>query len=576
MTRTLHLCSLLVIAFGVQACDSNDPATADHVFINGGIYTVDAQRSWAEAAAVVDGEIVYVGGNDGARELIGSDTRVIDLEGKLLLPGFHDAHVHLMYGGFVETRCNLTGVASIDQVRELLEDCALDPGSGEEGWILGGNWDREPFPGGVPDRALLDEVIPDRPVLLDSADGHSVWLNSLGLELAGIDRDTPDPPQGLIDRDPDTGEPTGVLSEKAMGLAHSMVPEQSLEERLTALDTAAALAHRYGVTAIIVPGLNDSMLGAFAKASGERGLKLRILASISPIDMTPGAFDASLYEMIEERDRYRTPNLSPDSVKVYVDGVLETGTALLVDPYLDATFDRSRPAFYTPEELAGYFGRIDAAGLQIHAHAIGDGAVRMALDAFEAMREANGASDNRHHIVHLQLVHSDDLARFAELDVTANFQALWAWPDYWIMDLNLPELGADRVERMYPMGSVVAAGGRIVGGSDWSVSSLNPLEAIEVAVRRQDPYAPATPDLPVLNADERVDLATMIAAYTINGAYLMRQEDRVGSVEVGKRADLIVVDRNLFEVAPDAIGDATIELTLFDGEIVHQIDQASQ
>jgi len=276
--------------------------------------------------------------------------------------------------------------------------------------------------------------------------------------------------------------------------------------------------------------------------------------------------------MIADREMYRGPNLSPDSVKVYIDGVIETGTALLVDPYTDEDFDRSRPAFYSQDELNEHFERIDAAGLQIHVHAIGDQAVRMALDAFEAARKANGRTDNRHHIVHLQLIHPDDVDRFAELDVTATFQALWAWPDHWIMELNLPVVGPERVERMYPIASVQRSGGRIAGGSDWSVSSLDPLQAIEVAIRRQDPDASSAADLPVLNADERVDLSAMIEAYTINGAYLMRQEQIVGSIEVGKRADLTVLDRNLFEIAAEEINEAVVELTLLDGEVVYQAD----
>ena len=302
---------------------------------------------------------------------------------------------------------------------------------------------------------------------------------------------------------------------------------------------------------------------------------------MSPIGWTPGAFGAEVFDMIEKRGMYRGPNLSPDSVKFYLDGVLETGTALLVGPYTDEDFDKSRPAFYSQQDLDEHFERIDRAGLQIHVHAIGDLAVRMALDAFEAARAANGPSDNRHHIVHLQLIHPDDLGRFAELDVTATFQAAWAWADYWIMDLNLPVVGRERVDRMYPIASVRSAGGRIAGGSDWYVSSLDPLEAIEVAIRRQDPQGSSDSSSegasesqrPVLNAGERVDLASMIEAYTINGAYLMRREGISGSVEVGKRADLVVLDRNLFEIPAAEVSEARVEMTLFDGEVVYRADR---
>ena len=557
----------------VPACQKAPARTADHVFLNGGIYTVDSQRSWAQAVAVTGNEITYVGDNAAARQLIGPSTRVTDLEGNLMLPGFHDSHVHLMFGGILETGCNLTTASTLSEIREQMVGCSTAPGSGRDGWILGGNWDREPFAGGVPHRAILDEIFPDRPVLLDSSDGHSSWLNSKALELAGIDRHTPDPAQGEIVRDPRTREPTGVLNEKAMEIAYAAIPEPSLEESLTAIDTATALAHRYGITSIIVPGLDASMLAPFVAASRSGRLALRVLASMSPINMTPGAFSDEVYELIADRERYRGANLSPDSIKVYIDGVIETGTALLVDPYIEEDFDRSRPEFYSQEELNKHFQRIDEAGMQIHVHAIGDGAVRMALDAFEAARAANGRTDNRHHIVHLQLIHPDDIARFAELDITATFQAIWAWPDYWIMDLNLPVVGPERVGRMYPIASVHRTGGRIAGGSDWSVSSLDPLDAIEVAIRRQDFDAPDEEDPPILNAAERVDLPTMIEAYTINGAYLMGQEDVAGSIEVGKRADLVVVSRNLFEIPAAEINETQVELTLFDGEVVYQSDR---
>ena len=463
MKKTALLVVVIVVLL-TPACQQAPRQAADHVFLNGGIYTVDPQNSWAEAAAVANGEISYVGDNAGARKLIGPETRVTDLEGKLLLPGFHDSHVHLMYGGLVETGCNLTSAQTLEQVREQLGRCATAPGAGEEGWILGGNWDREPFPGGVPDRAMLDEIMPDRPVMLDSADGHSTWLNAKALELAGIDRHTPDPPQGEIARDPGTGDATGILNEKAMEIAAAVVPPPTLEERLAGIDIATALAHRYGITSIIVPGLDEDMLAPFVAASRSDRLALRVLASMSPINMIPGAFGTEVYDMIADREGYRGPNLSPDSVKVYIDGVLETGTALLVDPYTDQDFDRSQPAFYSQEELNEHFERIDKAGLQIHVHAIGDQAVRMALNAFAAARQANGRTDNRHHIVHLQLIHPDDVGRFAELDVTATFQALWAWPDYWITELNLPVVGPERVERMYPIASVQRSGGRIAGG----------------------------------------------------------------------------------------------------------------
>ncbi len=259
-----------------------------------------------------------------------------------------------------------------------------------------------------------------------------------------------------------------------------------------------------------------------------------------------------------------------DSVKIYMDGVIEYGTGALLEPYAKAGYGLG-PRFYTQEQVNRYFTRFDAMGLQIHVHAIGDAGIRMALDGFEAMRKANGKSDNRHHIVHLQLIHEADRPRFAELGITATFQPLWAYPDPAALELDIPMLGEKRTQEMYPIGSLARSGARIAAGSDYFVTDLNPLHAIEAAVTRQDPYTNAGP---VLNAGERVDLDTMIAAYTVQGAWLMGLEQQQGSIEVGKRADFVVLDRDLFAGPASAINEAKVLMTVFDGRTVHAADAA--
>ena len=271
-------------------------------------------------------------------------------------------------------------------------------------------------------------------------------------------------------------------------------------------------------------------------------------------------------EVLARRQHYASPRINTDSVKIFVDGVLEGETAALVDPYTGMGKHRGELNL-APAELNAAVQRFDAMGLQVHMHAIGDGAVRAGLDAFAAARKANGATDNRHHISHLQLIHPEDVPRFAELNVSANFQALWAYPDTWIMDINLPVVGQERVNRMYPIGSVKQAGGRIVAGSDWDVSSADPLQEIETALRRSDIQRQ---DGAVLNADERVDLETMLAAFTREGAWLMHHEELVGTLTVGKRADLVVLDRNLFKIPPDQISGARVVMTLLDGKVVYE------
>ena len=287
---------------------------------------------------------------------------------------------------------------------------------------------------------------------------------------------------------------------------------------------------------------------------------------MSPISWNPGTFDDDVFEFLEAREAWRRPNLDVDSVKIYMDGVIEYGTSPLLEPYEDEQYG-SGEFFYEQQRVNEYFTAFDAMGLKVHVHAIGDAAIRRALDGFEAMRQVNGMSDNRHQIVHLQLIHEDDRPRFGELDIGAVFQSLWAYPDPAALEMDVPMLGEERTWQMYPIASIHDSGGRIVGGSDYFVTDLDPLLAIETAITRQNPW---TNEGPVLNEDERVDLETMIAAYTINGAYQMGLEHKQGSIEVGKRADLVILDRNLFELPAAEINEAKVTMTIFDGRTVYE------
>jgi predicted amidohydrolase YtcJ len=531
---------------------------AETVLRNGGIYTVDGARTWVQAAAIRSGRLVAVGSNESVGRLIGPDTRVIDLTGRLALPGFHDAHVHVADGGVEALQCPLSEAESVEAILERVSDCAARGGAE---WVVGGGWDISLFPADGPDKSLLDRVVPDRPVYLDGADGHSVWVNSKALQVAGITAATPDPPNGVIERD-SAGKPTGTLRETAAELVDRHIPPITEATRLEGLRGGLRLANAAGITSFIEASASEELLRAYKGLADTGDLTARVVES-----MTWGTFGSADFErLLSNRRSYAGPRLSTEAVKIFVDGVLEGHTAALVDPYSDRPAERGAPNV-TPAALVEAVTRFDALGLQVHMHAIGDAAVRSALDAVQAARTKNGASNGRHHIAHLQLIHPDDIRRFAALDVTANFQALWAWPDDYIMKLNLPQVGAERVARMYPIGSVHRSGGRIVGGSDWSVSSINPLLAIQVALTRQDPERKRTD---VLTETERVDLATMIAAYTIEGAWLMHQETTTGSLEVGKAADIVVLDRNVFELPAAQIGTAQVDLTLLDGEIVYE------
>jgi len=561
---------ILIATLLLVACSNEQPAgsisPADRVFMNAAVYTVDDERSWAEAVAIRDGKIAYVGDNAGASVWTGKDTEVLDLDGKMLLPGFHDSHVHILIGIYTDEYCSLELLETVDAVVERLQECVELDGFGEDRWIDGGIWLDQLFPEANPHKDLLDELFPDRPVYLGSSFGHSAWVNSRALEIAGIHIETPNPPAGVIERDSETGEATGTLRDSAMMLVRDVMPKSTLEHFIEMVRAAVTYAQSNGITSVIEPGVDGDALAPILVLADQGEINLRVMVALSPINWQPGKFGDEIYDMLEQREHWRRPDINVDSVKIYMDGVIEYGTAAMFEPY-DISKWGDGLRFYSQEQVNEYLTRFDAMGINIQVHAIGDAGIRMALDGFEAMRRENGHTDNRHQIVHLQLIDDADIPRFGELDIGANFQALWAYPDEAVVGLDYPAIGVERSMRTYPIGRVAEAGGRIVGGSDYSVTSINPLLAIEVALTRQNPY---TNEGPLLNVDERVDLDRMIAAYTINGAYQMALDDVQGSIEVGKRADLVVLDRNLFDIPASEISEASVEMTIFDGRTVYE------
>jgi len=557
---------ILIVTGCARQDDQESPESAvtqpaDLVLINGGIYTVDADRSWAEAAAIRNGLIVAVGDNSEIEALIGPETRTIDLTGKMALPGFHDAHVHPTMGGYALLGCSLEKELSVEAIIGKVTACAAQS---SDGWLEGHAFDLALFGQDGPNKSLLDAIETDRPIILWGSDGHNAWANSRALELAGITAETPDPPLGVIERDPD-GSPSGTLRETAQEMVRAFLLAPTLESNIEALSAGIRHLNSLGITSYIDAwvGLEDYQSYQAIERAGK--LSARVVTSLTYESGFAKHYGDEFDQVLAGREAYQSERLNHDSVKLFLDGVLEGETAALLEPYV-GMHGHSGELILSPEELASAVTKFDAMGLQVHMHAIGDRAVRAGLDAIEAARKQNGVSDSRHHISHLQLIHFDDIERFSSLGTAANFQAFWAQPDQWIMGLNLPVVGEERVQGMYPIASVERAGGRIIGGSDWNVDSANPLDAIEVAVRRQVPLAD---EGPVLNESERVSLTTMIDAYTINAAWLMHQENSVGSIEAGKQADIAVLDRNLFEIPSTELSDVQVLLTLLDGEPVY-------
>ncbi len=554
------------VALVLSACSKPEaPAEmtgADTVFVNGRVYTVDADRSWAEAVAITDGKINYVGSTADADMHIGSNTTVIDLEGRMLMPAFQDSHIHPIGAGVEASACNLNGLNDLAAYRSVIgEYAAANP---DVEWITGGGWSMSVFgPGGSPSRTVIDELVPDRPVFLSSQDGHSGWANSRALEIAGITRDTANPVDGIIDKDPVTGEPIGSLQEGAMRLVTRHIPPETAETRQQGLIYAQNLLHSYGITSIQDAIVDRDALETYAALERAGQLNLRVVASLW-WDRQRGT--EQIDELIALREEYNTGGLvRPTTVKIMEDGVMENYTAAMLEPYLIPSGSKGIP-MVEPEALKQAVTVLDAAGFQVHFHSIGDAAIRYALDAIEEALLENGQLGNRHHISHIQMWDPADIPRFAELDVVANFQPLWAYADEYVTELTIPFIGEERARWMYPIKTVQDTGAVIAFGSDWSVSTANPFPQMETAVTRMSAVDDA---YPVFLPEERIDLESAIVGFTINAAFVNKHEDKTGSIEVGKLADLIVLDRNLFEIEPADISETKVLLTLFGGEAVH-------
>ena len=532
---------------------------ADLVFLSGQVYTVDAARSWAQAAAVRGNRIVYVGTNEGARAFIDNKTRVEDLAGKMLLPAFHDSHVHPLSAGVELGRCPLYGVTSVEELKSRIRACAAaHPG---DPWVVGRGWELPLFPGANPDKAMLDELVPDRPALMSAADGHSAWVNSRALALAKITKATPDPKDGRIERDSKTGEPSGTLRESAADIVEAILPETADRERRDGLAMAAEFLHRYGIVSVQEGHVDERDLEVYRDVDRAGKLNLRVLGAIL---VDPNKSPEQVAELEKLRAKDWGPRVRATAAKIFADGVIESGTGALLEPYLAPRQGRGNLTL-GPERFAALATRLDRAGFQIHVHAIGDRAIRATFDALQAARQANGPRDARPILAHIELFDPADIPRFRELGAIADFQPLWAYADPYIRDLTEPVLGPARSRWLYPIASVVRTGAALAAGSDWSVSSPNPLEGMQVAITRCAPNGDAcTPWIP----EERVDLATMIAAYTIGGAYASFEEKDSGSIEAGKLADLVILDRNLFAIPPGELHKTKVLATFFEGKEV--------
>jgi len=593
-------------AFAVAA----DAATV--VFRNGPVFTGTAARATASAVAVVGHRIVAVGGDAEMAPYLPHAAEVVDLDGRLLVPGFHDAHAHPIHAGLELLRCDLSTATTAAGYLDLIGRYAQ--AHSDLPWILGGGWMMAAFPGGCPTAAALDAVVADRPVLLPNRDHHSVWVNSAALRLAGIDARTPDPVDGRIERDA-AGNPTGTLHEGAEDLVRRFAPPDTLADHDAALALAQEHLHALGVVgwqdAWVLSGAGWDSAGSAGTApaagtagdargpfgagfdggadhGGDHGAYLRAAAAGRLTARVRGSLwwdrscpPASVAAQVAALVGLRASAAAlpdgaryvPGTVKVMQDGVAETYTAAMLEPYLDRCGHPTTHAgtsFVDPVLLRDVVSALDAEGFQVHFHALGDRAVRECLDAVGAARAANGTNDHRHHLAHLQLVHPDDVARFRSLRAAATIQALWACHDEQMDDLTIPFLGERRAGWQYPFGDLERSGAVLAMGSDWPVTSPDPWQAIHVAVNRIAPGAAA--DTQPLFGHQALSLSAALTAYTAGSAWVDHVDDVSGSITVGRDADLVVCDRDPFAAPTDRIADTRVLRTYVAGRCVYRAD----
>lgn len=550
------------LALGALVLGFSGPAAfADTLILRGArVLTMDAAMPEAAAVAIVDGRIAAVGAADDMLPYMeGAEVRDLPA-GALVLPGFQDSHNHLIWSATEAEDISLADVADEAGLRAAIEPALATLPEGA--WVRGGGWSVAIYLN--PSKEALDAITGDRPAYFGDIDGHSGWANSAALKRAGIDASTPDPEGGRIERDA-SGNPTGLLRESAVSLVTDLLPDYPDSQVDAGFAKAQAEAVSYGITAIIDPSVSEWMLAGYKRNDEAGELRLRVKAAVR---VEPAEGVAGVQRALDLKAKFASPRLQVDSIKLFIDGVIETGTAALLEAYVGS--NSAGDLLFTPEQLVAVSTAADKAGLQLHAHAIGDRAVRATLDAYEAAQAANGKRDSRHQITHLELVDAADVARFAPLGVIATIQALWAYPETYIEDLTEPVIGPQRSEWLYPFGALKAAGATIAGSSDWSVSSMNPLEAIQIGVTRQDM---AKPDGRVLTPQHRLGVMDMIEAYTVNGAYAAFDEANSGTLTVGKRADIVVLDSDIAKGAPTDIAKAKVLLTLIDGKAVYEAER---
>jgi predicted amidohydrolase YtcJ len=535
------------------------PVSADVIVQHAHVYTVDKTRPWAEAIAIRDGKILAVGTLQTVEKLRGATTKIVDAGGRVVLPGFTDCHVHFMSGSEALTGVILDDAKTVEEYQKRIKEFA--DSHRDAPWILGRGWTYPAFgASALPDKKYLDAIVPDRPVLLEGFDGHTYWANSKALEMALIDKNTPDPANGTIVRDAN-GAPTGALKEAAHRLVSKIVPEMTREQRLAALRLGLHEAAKDGVVRVHSAGGDFEHFDLYdeLRQKGELTSRFYIAYFLNPPELTSAQID-----VIENaRKTYHDDWLSGGAVKTMLDGVVESHTAAMT--YADT--GKTTSTFWDPEKYSAAMQELDKRGLQMFTHAIGDQGVDVALNAFEHMENVNHTHDMRPRVEHIETVMAKDIPRFGQLGVIASMQPLHAYPDADTLGPWLAGAGKEREPRAWAWKSIGERGGHLAFGSDWPVVTLNPWPGVEMAVTRQTTEGtPAGGFVP----EQRLTVAQAIEGYTLGAAYAGHREKTEGSIEPGKLADLIVVSQDPFKVPSNQLSKTEVLLTIVGGKVVYQ------
>jgi predicted amidohydrolase YtcJ len=557
--------AVTLVLTGARSAERSADAPADSIVVHPKVYTMNAKQPWAQAVAIHEGRIIAVGGDAEIQKLSQAGTEVIDAGGRLVLPGFVDCHIHFLDGALSLARANLEGAKDAAGIQQKLREYAAQhPGTD---WIRGRGWDYAMFGAeALPHKKYLDSLFPDRPVFLEGYEGHTYWANSKALAMAGISKATPDPPNGAIVHDLETGEPTGALKESAAELVAKILPKITRGEKMEALRAGMKWANEHGLTRVHSAGGDFEELALFDELRRRSEQTLRFYIAYF---LNPPVLRAKDIEAIETaRKKYHDEWIDTGAVKMMVDGVIESHTAGMLEPYSDDPSTKGK-LFWEPQKYDAAVVELDQRGLQLFTHAIGDYAVRTALDAYEKAERANHTHDRRPRIEHIETITAKDIPRFGQLGVIAGMQPLHSYPNADTLNVWARNLGPDRAGRAWVWKSIAKDGGHLVFGSDWPVVTLNPWEGVQTAVTRQtsegQPEAGFVPE-------QRLSVDEAIAAYTLGAAYAGRREKSEGSIEAGKRADLIVLSQNVLQVDARRLSETKTVMTMVGGRVVYRVD----